>query len=165
MRDHFFQSILDRRWLVIAITLLLAGLLGYGMPRLEFNNDYRMFFSEDNPQLQAFEQLQNTYTKNDNVLYVIEPEDGRVFTRDTLAAVTELTQQAWQIPYSLRVDSITNYQHTYAEGDDLVVEDLILEKRWTHGLLFRFIAAAARARGSLRSRALLESVARNILDE
>ncbi len=127
MRDHFFQSILDRRWLVIAVTLLLTGLLGYGMPRLEFNNDYRMFFSEDNPQLQAFEQLQNTYTKNDNVLFVIEPEDGRVFTRDTLAAVTELTQQAWQIPYSLRVDSITNYQHTYAEGDDLVVEDLVLD--------------------------------------
>ncbi len=126
MIDRFFQSILNHRWLVIALSLILTGLLGSGLTRLEFSNDYRMFFSEENPQLQAFEQLQNTYTKNDNVLIVIEPKDGKVFTRDTLAAVAELTQQAWQIPYSLRVDSITNYQHTHAEEDDLVVEDLVL---------------------------------------
>lgn len=127
MSDRFFRSILDHRWMVIIIALLLAALMGGGMYRLEFSNDYRMFFSEDNPQLKAFEQLQNTYSKNDNVLFVIEPKDGHVFTRETLAAVVELTKQAWQIPYSLRVDSITNYQHTYAEGDDLVVEDLVLD--------------------------------------
>ncbi len=127
MSDRFFQTVLDYRWLVMLATLLLAGLMGSGMPRLEFSNDYRMFFSRENPQLRAFEQLQNTYTKNDNVLFVVEPLDGRVFTRDTLSAVAELTRQAWQIPYSLRVDSITNFQHTYAEGDDLVVEDLVLD--------------------------------------
>jgi predicted RND superfamily exporter protein len=127
MSDRFFQFILNQRWLVIVITLLLSGLMGSGISRLQFNNDYRMFFSEENPQLQAFEQLQNTYTKNDNVLFVIEPQNGRVFTRETLTAVAELTRQAWQIPYSLRVDSITNYQYTHAEGDDLVVEDLVLE--------------------------------------
>ena len=73
---------------------------------------YRMFFSEENPQLNAFEQLQNTYTKNDNVLFVIAPQNGKVFTRETLSAVAELTREAWQIPYSIRVDSITNFQHT-----------------------------------------------------
>ncbi len=127
MSEGFFQSVLRNRRLVIGLSLLLAGVLGSGVSRLEISNDYRMFFSPENPQLQAFEQLQNTYTKNDNVLFVVEPLKGRVFTRDSLAAVTELTKQAWQIPYSLRVDSITNYQHTYAEEDDLVVEDLILD--------------------------------------
>ncbi|MEJ2393456.1 MAG: MMPL family transporter, partial [Candidatus Thiodiazotropha sp.] len=127
MSEGFFQSVLRYRRLVIGLSLLLAGVLGSGVSRLEISNDYRMFFSPENPQLQAFEQLQNTYTKNDNVLFVVEPLKGRVFTRDSLAAVTELTKQAWQIPYSLRVDSITNYQHTYAEEDDLVVEDLVLD--------------------------------------
>ncbi|MEW8146957.1 MAG: MMPL family transporter, partial [Candidatus Thiodiazotropha endolucinida] len=53
--------------------------------------------------------------------------DGKVFTRETLSAVAELTKESWQIPYSLRVDSITNFQHTHAEGDDLIVEDLVLD--------------------------------------
>jgi len=125
MSERFFRFILEHRVLVILTTLILTVCLGSGMLKLQFSNDYRMFFGEENPQLQAFEQLQNTYTKNDNLLFVIVPADGKVFTRDTLAAVVALTKQAWQIPYSLRVDSITNYQYTYAEEDDLVVEDLV----------------------------------------
>ena len=36
-----------------------------------------------------------------------------------------LTEKCWQTPYSTRVDSISNFQHTRADGDDLVVRDLI----------------------------------------
>jgi len=117
------------RWRWLLVILVLAG--GYkaagGALFLSFSNDYRVFFSAENPQLIAFEDLQNTYTKSDNVLIVLAPEDGNVFTRKTLEAVEWLTEQAWQIPYSIRVDSVTNFQHTYAEGDDLVVEDLVMD--------------------------------------
>ncbi len=84
-----------------------------------------MFFSDQNPQLQAFEKLQNTYTKNDNVLIALVPKDGKVFTRKTLATIEKFSEQAWQVPYSLRVDSITNFQHTEGRGDDLIVQDLV----------------------------------------
>ncbi|MCU7906244.1 MAG: MMPL family transporter [Candidatus Thiodiazotropha sp. (ex Epidulcina cf. delphinae)] len=127
MSETFFRFVLKHKALVIFLAVALSLLMGSGVKQLQFSNDYRMFFSEENPQLQAFEQLQNTYTKTDNVLFVVEPEDGKVFTRETLAAISALTKEAWQIPYSLRVDSITNYQHTYAQGDDLVVEDLVLD--------------------------------------
>lgn len=125
MSERFFQFVLNRRLPVIALTVIAVLLMGGGLGRLQFSNDYRMFFSRDNPQLQAFEQLQNTYTQNDNVLFVLAPADGRVFTRDTLTAVAELTRRAWRLPYSLRVDSVTNYQHTSADGDDLRVGDLV----------------------------------------
>ena len=36
-----------------------------------------------------------------------------------------LTEAAWKIPYAIRVDSVTNFQHSWADGDDLTVEDLI----------------------------------------
>ncbi|MBV2120448.1 MAG: MMPL family transporter [Candidatus Thiodiazotropha sp. (ex Ctena orbiculata)] len=127
MSESFFRFVLKHKILVILLTVAVSLMMGSGVQHLRFNNDYRMFFSEENPQLKAFEMLQNTYTKNDNVLFVIEPQDGKVFTRRTLTAVSELTKEAWQIPYSIRVDSITNFQHTYAEGDDLIVEDLVLD--------------------------------------
>ncbi|MFC1354698.1 MAG: MMPL family transporter [gamma proteobacterium symbiont of Clathrolucina costata] len=127
MKESFFRFVLNNRLLVIFLAIAISLLMGSGIQHLAFSNDYRMFFSEENPQLKAFEQLQNTYTKNDNVLFVIAPRDGKVFTRETLTAVAELTKESWQIPYSLRVDSITNFQHTHAEGDDLIVEDLILD--------------------------------------
>jgi predicted RND superfamily exporter protein len=110
---------------VLIASLLLVALCASGARFLSFKTDYRVFFSEDNPQMQAFEQLQNTYTKTDNVLFVLAPKDGRVFTPETLATITWLTEQSWQLPYSIRVDSITNYQHTRAEEDDLIVDDLV----------------------------------------
>ena len=70
---------------------VLVAWLGAGLPRLVFDNDYRMFFGPDNPQLLEFEKMQNTFNKNDNILFVITPKDGRVFTVDTLSAVTDLT--------------------------------------------------------------------------
>ena len=115
------------RYAIMLATVLLVALAASGGRFLTFKTDYRVFFSEDNPQLLAFEELQNTYTKTDNVLFVLAPKNGDVFTPQTLAAVAELTTEAWQIPYSLRVDSLTNYQHTRAEGDDLIVDDLVPE--------------------------------------
>ena len=111
------------------VALVLAVAATSGVKRLEFSNDYRYFFGPDNPQLKAFEALQDTYAKNDNVIFALAPKDGHVFTRSTLGAVEELTQASWQVPYSLRVDSVTNFQHTIAEGDDLVVRDLVRNSR------------------------------------
>lgn len=113
-----------RRW-IIAIAILAVLIAAYGTRYLELTNDTRVFFSKENPQLQALEALENTYNRIDNVLFVLAPKDGNVFTRRTLAAVEDLTQMAWQVPYSSRVDSITNFQHTRAENDELIVEDLV----------------------------------------
>lgn len=121
----YAEWVIRWRWLLIAISVLVAVAIGYGGSRIGFDNDYRVFFSKDNPQLRAFEELQARYTKNDNVMFVLAPRDGQTFTPEALAAMEALTEEAWQIPYSIRVDSITNFQHTWAENDDLIVEDLI----------------------------------------
>lgn len=125
MARGYSELIVRYKWLVVMLTLLVVGAMGYGAQFLSFTNDYRVFFSKDNPQLTAFESLQDTYSKNDNVMMVLVPRDGNVFTGKTLKAITWLTEEAWQTPFSTRVDSITNYQHTYAEADDLIVEDLV----------------------------------------
>ena len=84
------------------------------------------FFSEGNPQLTAFESVQEIYSKSDNVAFILEPKNGDIFTKENLAAVYWLTTESWQVPYSTRVDSISNFQYTIAEEDDLIVEDLVL---------------------------------------
>ncbi|MDH3846981.1 MAG: MMPL family transporter [Gammaproteobacteria bacterium] len=119
------RTVIARRWWVITGAVVLAAIVGTGAGRLEFSTNYRVFFSEANPELQAFENLQDTYTKNDNFFFVIEPRSGEAFDAETLAAVEELTEAAWQIPYAIRVDSVSNFQHTYATEDDLIVEDLV----------------------------------------
>ncbi|MFS2316729.1 efflux RND transporter permease subunit [Maricaulis sp. D1M11] len=119
------ETVIRFRWLILLASVIMTFGFASGMPRLGFDTNYRAFFSETNPELAAFEEFQATYTKNDNFLVVIRPANGQVFTRETLAAVEAITEGGWQIPYAIRVDSITNFQHTYAEGDNLIVEDLV----------------------------------------
>ncbi len=112
-------------WLVIGLTLLLAVASASGARFLDFSNNYRVFFSKENPELVAFENFQATYTKNDNITFVLQPRDGTVFTPRIADVLEQLTAEAWQIPYAIRVDSITNFQHSWADGDELTVEDLV----------------------------------------
>ena len=127
--NAFGGWVLRFRWWIILSTLLVVFSAASGARFLNFSTDYRVFFSKDNPQLLAFETLQNTYTKNDNVMFAVEPKDGKVFTRETLAIIEEITRASWKIPYSLRVDSITNFQYTWADADDLIVQDLVENAR------------------------------------
>lgn len=127
MIESYTQWIIKWRYLVVALCILACGAATMGGKNLGFDNDYRMFFGDDNPQLHAFERMQNTFNKNDNIMFVLTPKDGDVFTRENLAAIKHITEEAWQIPFSTRVDSITNFQHTYAEEDDLIVDDLVVE--------------------------------------
>ncbi len=127
--NRYTNFIIRWRWLVIVMAITATALLAAGAKNLGFNNEYRVFFSEDNPHLQAFDQLQETYTKNDNILFIITPDDGEVFSHDTLAAIEEVTREAWLLPFALRVDSVTNFQYTRAEEDDLIVTPLVEDAR------------------------------------
>ncbi len=82
---------IKRRWLFIIVAVLSVLAVGSGARYLDFANNYRAFFSDENPELVAFETFQGTYTKNDNILFVIQPADGQVFsTRVTEASKTIL---------------------------------------------------------------------------
>lgn len=115
------------RLLVVPFTILFVLAAAYGAQFLQLSTNYRVFFSHDNPNLLAFEELQNVYTRADNVFFVLKSKDGDAFNVNTLEAVQELTEEAWQLPYTTRVDSVTNFQHTEAEEDDLIVADLVEE--------------------------------------
>jgi hypothetical protein len=113
------------RWLVIVAVLVASIAAAAGAHNLGFSTDYRVFFSDENPYLKNYTAIQNVYTKDDNILLVLTPRDGNVFSPQVLSAVRELTEAAWQVPYASRVDSLTNFQHSTARGDDVAVGDLV----------------------------------------
>jgi len=122
--SDFSIFIIRHRWWMIFVSILVLFVTAYGVQFLTVNNDTRVFFSEKNPQLQALDALENTYTKDQSVIFIIAPKHGDVFNREVLTAIESLTERSWQTPYSIRVDSITNFQYARAIEDDLIVESL-----------------------------------------
>jgi len=125
LEQNFGPWVVRYRWVILALALAVVTFCAAGLPHLTINNNTRAFFGQHNPQYQALQAFEKTYRNEQNVLLVIAPNDGHVFTRSTLAAVAELTEASWQIPYSHRVQSISNCPHAQAKGDDLVVSDLV----------------------------------------
>ncbi len=127
MSTKWFKWLTNHPWLVILTTIALAFAAAYGAQKLVFKSDYRVFFGDQNPQLIAYESMQKIYSKSDTVNFILAPKDKQIFTKKNLAAIKKLTHASWQIPYSTRVDSVTNFQYSHAEEDDMIVEDLVYQ--------------------------------------
>ena len=126
-KDKFIGKVVGHgRWIMlVSIVLILA--LGLGINRLHLESGIKVFFDKGDPNLQAQEQIERTYGKEDNILFVIEAVDGDIFTPEILTSIEAITTQSWLIPNSKRVDSVTNYLYPVVDGDDIHIGPLIEE--------------------------------------
>jgi len=127
MKRVWLDVVIKKPWLMLLLSVIFFVTATMGAQSLYFRGDYKVFFGDQNPQLMAFEKMQKVFSKNENANIIIAPKSGDVFNVETLKMIQEMTEEAWQTPLSTRIDSLTNYQHTWAEEDDLIVEDLVLE--------------------------------------
>ena len=127
--DRYAALVLRYRWPVLVFATLLMVALTGGARFIGVTNDYRLLFEKDNPQLMALDALEATFATSNAALIAIAPRQGSVFTREALGAIEELTKAGWETPYSSRVDSLTNYTHSEADGDDLIVRPLVENAR------------------------------------
>ncbi len=125
---YIADFIVRTRWLWVVIALVTVAA---SAARLEnvvpIDPDARVFFAPENPDRQRLDEFEAMFSKDDNLVILVEPSDGEVFTPETLAYIGELTEEAWLLPFVRRVNSLTNFQHTYAEGDEMIVRDLIVD--------------------------------------
>jgi len=122
---NIIRNIIRHRYLTVLTFVLLISFISSGVDRLQFIADLRVFFSEDNPQLQNLEKFERAFTKMGSVVFIFNPDSEDIFTRETLTAIRDLTRSAWELPHSSSVKSLTNFSYTRADGDELLVENLV----------------------------------------
>ena len=128
---QFFTKYADfivRRRYIAAIFCVLAALIVIaGVPNLTLDTDGRVFMDDNNPDKLRLDRFEAEYAKDDVLNILIVPEDGEIFTPRTLQAIDELTDAAWTLPYVRLVNSITRLQNSYADGDSMIIEDLVVD--------------------------------------
>ena len=122
----FFELVVGRYLWTTAVTVVVIAVLAAGAQHLTtVKVSVRNHFNDDDPLLIKLEEFEKTYAVSDSVLVIAAPPDDTVFTRDALIAIEQLTEVLWQTPYSVRVDSLTNYLHTEATEEGLIVAHLV----------------------------------------
>lgn len=125
MLNRYINFIFCHKFLVVIVAIGCIATATAGCLFLQFSADYRAMFSKDNPQLMAYEELQEKYTKDNNVFFIIEPQNQDVFTPSMFTFITDFTNEAWKLPFTARVDSLSNYQHSFSHDDEIFITDLI----------------------------------------
>lgn len=107
---------------ILFLLATIVSCLGFMHARLD--NDYRIYFDENNANLLAHEQLKNEYVNDDSVSFLLL-FDTSALKADNLEIIASFTQDAWQLPRTLRVDSLANFMATRVEDDDILIEELV----------------------------------------
>lgn len=123
----FVNLVINHPWITLLVALLVLGSFSQNLVKVRPSVSYQDLLGKDHPKLIDYEKIQSEYTRDDNLLVLIEASDGNAFDSQTLATTANLTERLWQTPFSIRVDSISNFQHSYAVGDELIVGDLVPE--------------------------------------
>ena len=125
MLQSYVNWLLKQYKIVLVVVVVCVVAMASGMQRLSFTNDFRIYFSEENPQLAALETMEETYGKQDTIYFFISTKQGDLFSREHLSLIHDLTEAAWYLPYADRVNSITNFQYTEANEDELTTDYIL----------------------------------------
>ena len=129
MRANLVRLSLQYRWLLFVLSIMLIAGSMTGLASFKFDASVRSYFAEDYPHFQTFSDFENSYGTEHVAVVMLSPAEGRDDDTVFLQLLAQYTDKAWSLPFVGRVDSIANYQHTYAADDELIVEDLIPYER------------------------------------
>lgn len=124
MLENYIRWIIAQSKWIASLSILAVLIISFGASKLTFTSDFRAYFGPENPQLLAFEQMERTFSKQENVYFYIHAKEGDLFTHQGLDLIERLTDEGWKLPYSQRINSLQNYQHTDVEDDDLMIDYL-----------------------------------------
>ena len=104
--------------------VVLFFLASLGLVELKISTDNRIFYGDDNPYFDEYLQFEDSYTSNDNILFVLHtnaPFPNARFPE----VIRHLTHQVRNLKHVIRVDSIANYPFPIATDDTVVVENFL----------------------------------------
>ena len=119
------EWVMNHRISSILLVVISALILGAGGKDAEFSANQRDFFKADDANLAKLIKIEDAYNSDKNVMVLVEPSNNNVFSPDALNAIKQLTEFGWEVPYSQRVESLSNHLYTQVEEDDLYVEYLV----------------------------------------
>ena len=123
--ERFTKAIISNKIKTLFVALIFILLATSGLRFLETPSGYRSFVESDQPNYQDILNIEEKYGNIDVLTFVIKPNEGDIFQKDALEVINQLTELSWKSPYSSRVSSLTNYQYTTVEGDDININDFI----------------------------------------
>ncbi|MDX1693210.1 MAG: MMPL family transporter [Ketobacteraceae bacterium] len=127
MLNRYLRWVVNHPWQVLVMTVALVMISCLGLSNFKTSNDPRSFFDPKDKEYTRFQTLEDTYGTRDAVMVAIHPKNDDIFTREHLKLLEDLTARFWEMPNSVRVQSLTNFPNTVVTEDFLETDYLVTE--------------------------------------
>lgn len=122
--EKLAKEIVKRRWVVIAACLVLTVIAGIGLPRIQLDNSIEGWFMEGAEIEKAQDEFEKRFGNSDFVAFLVEADD--VFSADILKMLRRLARDLEnEVEFAKEVTSIADMEFSYAEGEEIIIEDLM----------------------------------------
>lgn len=116
----------DNTRLVFIFSLIIFGSLAPGLKHFKEKYDIRVWFRETDPLIETLNVFERQFGNDESVVIVLHSPEG-IFKPKVAETLREITDQMWKVSEVIRVDSLSNYNYTYAEDDDIIIEPFFYE--------------------------------------
>ncbi len=112
----------------VLISLLCVMGLAPGLMYFNEKYDVRIWFRETDPLIKTLNSFERQFGNDESIVIGLKAVNG-VFSPVAAKALAEITEKLWLVPEVIRVESLSNYNYSYAEDDDIIVEPFFGESQ------------------------------------
>jgi hypothetical protein len=143
--DRFFYQLAD--WAInhrAAVIIFCIALLGSGVyfaGKVQTDNSLQSFFDEQDPTFIAYQEYLDEFLSDEisYVLYRVPNSEHGVFDYAAMKKVAALTQALEdEVPFAREATSLANVEFMYAQGDSIIIDELMIDFPATQEELLRY---------------------------
>ena len=135
LSGKIYDIIIKYKYLFLVFSLLLNIGTFTGINKLSLAIGPEVWFPKNSDILNELDEFARLFGNDESVVIAVHSKNG-IFTPEAIKVVDEVTENLWQVQDILRVESLINYNHSYTEDDEIIIEPLFSEtKNLTNDIL------------------------------
>ena len=131
--DRQFVAIADwsitHRSIVVTVALMMLSIGLYFTTHVRFDGSLEGFFQKSDPVYRAYLEYLEEFSSDEltYILYRVRNSEHGPFDYDAMRTIGKLTEDLeLEVPFTKEATSLTNVEFMFAEGDTLIIDELMI---------------------------------------
>lgn len=115
--DRLTDFLLTKRYLLAFLTVVLGGIVTFGVTKTTIDSSADSILSEDDPYRKQVERVNEDFPPSTAVLFAFMSEDGSVFNAESLQVMEDVTNRYSEVESAVSVGSLINRRLNAVDAD------------------------------------------------